>query len=68
MYEKAVNFESVMLTYAPDWFVTPKMLKVFDNVKTLDEFIVLHNKYKQYQAIKEIYIEFVSIALHPSIT
>lgn len=57
-----------MLAYAPDWFVTPKMLKVFDNVKTLDEFIVLHNKYKQHQAIKEIYIEFVSIALHASAT
>lgn len=63
MCEKAVNFESVMLAYAPDWFV-----KVFDNVKTLDEFIVLHNKYKQHQAIKEIYIEFVSIALHASAT
>ena len=52
-----------MLAYAPDWFV-----KVFDNVKTLDEFIVLHNKYKQHQAIKEIYIEFVSIVLHASVT
>ena len=67
MCEKAVNDYPFMLKFLPDWFVTPNMLDVLDNVEDVGELIVWHNEHKQRKAYKKGTCKgLISIAWPPS--
>ena len=65
MFKKVDDAYPLVLRYAPDWFVTPKLLEVLDN-NEFDQFFTLYSKYNQYKAYKkELAKGLMLIAWHP---
>lgn len=65
MCKKINDAYPLVLRYAPDWFVTPKLLEVLDN-NELDQLFTLINKCSQYKAYKnELAKGLMLTAWHP---
>lgn len=52
MCKKVDDAYPLVLRYALDWFVTPKLLEVLDN-NEFDQFFTLYSKCNQYKAYKK---------------